>query len=77
MRSDEAYEQKKGFNLMFVINGDGDGSGDTGSGDPGSFQTNVIKNDVIIDTDISSDEDYTFTFHEDDQFYWNNLKIRK
>ena len=68
MRSDEAYGQKKGFKLMFTINGDGGGSGDTGSGEWGPLESNVIKNDVIINTDISSDEDYLF-FNEDNLFY--------
>ena len=54
---------------MFTINGDGDGSGDTGSGEWGPFESNVIKNNIVIDTDISSDEDYLFTFNEDDLFH--------
>ena len=57
---------------MYTINGDGGGSGDVGgSGEWGPLESNVIKNDVIIDTDISSDEDYLFTFKEDNLFYWN------
>ena len=34
LRSDKSYAKKKGFNIMFTINGDG--SGETGNGETGS-----------------------------------------
>ena len=43
LRSDESYAQKKGFKVMFTVNGDG--SGQLDSDDVTVYENDVIKNE--------------------------------